>query len=107
MSSSTSASGNGTPAGKTDLETLIRPIRVAPGQFELALEPGAVEQLSQDMPLVDNGSGLSRESRVTAQAMARMLQHAWASPVMPELMSSLPISGVDGTLVYDAADVGK
>ena len=52
----------------------------------------------QDMPLVDNGSGLSRESRVTAQAMARMLQHAWASPVMPELMSSLPISGVDGTL---------
>ena len=24
---------------KTDLETLIRPIRVAPGQFELALEP--------------------------------------------------------------------
>ncbi|WP_421692844.1 DNA polymerase III subunit gamma/tau [Aestuariivirga sp.] len=26
---------------KTDLETLIRPIRVAPGQFELALEAGA------------------------------------------------------------------
>ena len=26
---------------KTDLESLIRPIRVAPGQFELALEPGA------------------------------------------------------------------
>ena len=26
---------------KTDLETLIRPIRVAPGQFEIALEPGA------------------------------------------------------------------
>ena len=26
---------------KTDLESLIRPIRVAPGQFEIALEPGA------------------------------------------------------------------
>ena len=26
------------------------------------------------------------------------LADAWASPVMPELMSSLPISGVDGTL---------
>jgi DNA polymerase-3 subunit gamma/tau len=25
---------------KTDLESLIRPIRVAPGQFEIALEPG-------------------------------------------------------------------
>ena len=30
--------------------------------------------------------------------MALTLQHAWAVPVMPELMSSLPISGVDGTL---------
>ena len=26
---------------KSDLETMVRPIRVAPGQFELALEPGA------------------------------------------------------------------
>jgi DNA polymerase-3 subunit gamma/tau len=26
---------------KSDLESLVRPIRVAPGQFELALEPGA------------------------------------------------------------------
>jgi len=27
-----------------------------------------------------------------------MLQVAWRSPVMPELMSSLPAMGVDGTL---------
>jgi D-alanyl-D-alanine carboxypeptidase/D-alanyl-D-alanine-endopeptidase (penicillin-binding protein 4) len=27
-----------------------------------------------------------------------MLQAAWASPVMPELVASLPIAGVDGTL---------
>ncbi|MNW02833.1 D-alanyl-D-alanine carboxypeptidase/endopeptidase [compost metagenome] len=27
-----------------------------------------------------------------------MLQVAWGSAVMPELMASLPISGVDGTL---------
>jgi DNA polymerase-3 subunit gamma/tau len=26
---------------KSDLESMVRPIRVAPGQFELALEPGA------------------------------------------------------------------
>ena len=26
---------------KSDLESLVRPIRVAPGQFEMALEPGA------------------------------------------------------------------
>ena len=51
-----------------------------------------------DAPTLDNGSGLSRSERISAQALARMLQHAWASPVMPELMSSLPIAGVDGTL---------
>ena len=49
-------------------------------------------------PLVDNGSGLSRSERVTAQGLARMLDSAWASPVMPELMASLPVAGVDGTL---------
>jgi D-alanyl-D-alanine carboxypeptidase/D-alanyl-D-alanine-endopeptidase (penicillin-binding protein 4) len=49
-------------------------------------------------PLLDNGSGLSRDERISAEALARMLQAAWASPVMSELMSSLPITGVDGTL---------
>jgi D-alanyl-D-alanine carboxypeptidase/D-alanyl-D-alanine-endopeptidase (penicillin-binding protein 4) len=51
-----------------------------------------------DLPLLDNGSGLSRHERITASALARLLQYAWASPLMPELMASLPISGVDGTL---------
>lgn len=49
-------------------------------------------------PVPDNGAGLSREARISAQALARMLQVAWASPVMPELVASLPIAGVDGTL---------
>ncbi|EER58314.1 D-alanyl-D-alanine carboxypeptidase / D-alanyl-D-alanine-endopeptidase (penicillin binding protein 4), partial [Acidovorax delafieldii 2AN] len=49
-------------------------------------------------PMPDNGAGLSREARISAQALARMLQVAWASPVMPELVASLPIAGVDGTL---------
>lgn len=47
---------------------------------------------------MDNGAGLSRQTRITAQALARMLQAAWASPVMPELLASLPVTGVDGTL---------
>lgn len=51
-----------------------------------------------EWPQVDNGAGLSRDARITAQALARMLQVAWASPVMPELVASLPIAGVDGTL---------
>ena len=53
---------------------------------------------TDDAPTLENGSGLSRSDRITAQALARLLQSAYASPVMPELMSSLPITGVDGTL---------
>lgn len=53
---------------------------------------------SEEVPQIANGSGLSREDRMTAGALARLLQYAWASPLMPELMSSLPISGQDGTL---------
>jgi serine-type D-Ala-D-Ala carboxypeptidase/endopeptidase (penicillin-binding protein 4) len=53
---------------------------------------------ANDVPQLDNGSGLSRTDRISAQALARVLQYAWASPLMPELMASLPISGLDGTL---------
>ena len=48
--------------------------------------------------VIANGSGLSRDSRLSARTFGRLLQAAWASPVMPELMSSLPVAGVDGTL---------
>ncbi|MEY4592505.1 MAG: D-alanyl-D-alanine carboxypeptidase/D-alanyl-D-alanine-endopeptidase [Pseudomonadota bacterium] len=48
--------------------------------------------------VIDNGSGLSRQERISARSLARLLQHAWLSPVMPEFMSSLPIVGLDGTM---------
>ena len=47
--------------------------------------------------VVDNGSGLSRQTRLSAALLGRLLQTAWAAPWMPELMSSLPIQGLDGT----------
>jgi D-alanyl-D-alanine carboxypeptidase/D-alanyl-D-alanine-endopeptidase (penicillin-binding protein 4) len=53
---------------------------------------------AQALPIVENGAGLSREERVTAQGLGRMLQVAWGSPVMPEFLASLPVLGVDGTL---------
>ncbi|WP_443082471.1 D-alanyl-D-alanine carboxypeptidase/D-alanyl-D-alanine-endopeptidase [Tepidimonas sp.] len=49
-------------------------------------------------PRVDNGAGLSRDARVTAAALAQLLQWVWASPWMPDLTASLPLAGVDGTL---------
>jgi serine-type D-Ala-D-Ala carboxypeptidase/endopeptidase (penicillin-binding protein 4) len=48
--------------------------------------------------VLDGGSGLSRQGRLPVAVLARLLQQAWSSPVMPELLSSLPASGVDGTL---------
>ncbi len=48
--------------------------------------------------VIDNGSGLSRAERLPAATLAAVLQHAWQQPTMPELLASLPVAGVDGTL---------
>jgi len=65
-----------------------------------ALQPWLLDKLADRAGdiVVDNGSGLSRDNRVSAAALALLLQRAWASAVMPEFVSSLPISGLDGTL---------
>jgi D-alanyl-D-alanine carboxypeptidase/D-alanyl-D-alanine-endopeptidase (penicillin-binding protein 4) len=47
--------------------------------------------------VLENGSGLSRIERISAGHMGDLLQQAYDSPVMPELMSSLPVLAVDGT----------
>lgn len=57
--------------------------------------------------VIVNGSGLSRESRLNAALLGRLLQSAWSSPVMPELMSSLPVSGIDGTLRKSKGPSGR
>lgn len=46
---------------------------------------------------LENGSGLSREERVSAATLAALLRLAWSSGAMPELAASLPIFAVDGT----------
>ncbi|MBA3032833.1 MAG: D-alanyl-D-alanine carboxypeptidase/D-alanyl-D-alanine-endopeptidase [Gammaproteobacteria bacterium] len=47
--------------------------------------------------VIDNGAGLSRRERISADSLARLLATGWASPVMPEFVSSLPIAAIDGT----------
>lgn len=49
--------------------------------------------------IIDNGSGLSRTSRVSARAMTDLLSAGWNGPYMPEYLASLPITGRDGTMV--------
>ena len=56
--------------------------------------------------VVVNGSGLARETRISARTLAQLLQWDWNSGFMPELVGSLPIAGVDGTLRRSTATAG-
>jgi serine-type D-Ala-D-Ala carboxypeptidase/endopeptidase (penicillin-binding protein 4) len=47
---------------------------------------------------IDNGSGLSRITRISALQMAEILRAAYRSPYAPEFLASLPLGGIDGTL---------
>ncbi|NGZ83258.1 D-alanyl-D-alanine carboxypeptidase/D-alanyl-D-alanine-endopeptidase [Duganella aceris] len=48
--------------------------------------------------VLDNGSGLSRVERATAEQLAGVLQAGLHSLWMPEFLSSLPIAATDGTM---------
>jgi len=48
--------------------------------------------------ILENGCGLSRVERISVGTLANVLVDAWKSQWMSELMASLPISGVDGTM---------
>jgi D-alanyl-D-alanine carboxypeptidase/D-alanyl-D-alanine-endopeptidase (penicillin-binding protein 4) len=50
---------------------------------------------------LENGSGLSRNERITAAGLADVLLAAWRSQYMPEFAASLPLSATDGTLKRD------
>jgi len=74
-----------------------RPV-TASSSAEVARTVLAQQGLSMRELRLDNGSGLSRVSRISADSLARLLVHAWRSPLMPEYVSSLAIAGVDGTV---------
>jgi D-alanyl-D-alanine carboxypeptidase/D-alanyl-D-alanine-endopeptidase (penicillin-binding protein 4) len=48
--------------------------------------------------VLENGSGLSRNERISAATMADVLLAAHRSQYMPEFAASLPLSATDGTL---------
>jgi D-alanyl-D-alanine carboxypeptidase/D-alanyl-D-alanine-endopeptidase (penicillin-binding protein 4) len=56
--------------------------------------------------VIDNGSGLSRAARVSADTMGRMLVAAYHAPTMPEFLASLPIAAVDGSMRKRLRDSG-
>ncbi len=62
----------------------------------------------RELPLadmvVDNGSGLSRNARISALEMAALLRFAYRSRWAPEFLASLPLAGIDGTLRHRMHD---
>ena len=48
--------------------------------------------------VIANGSGLSREARISGGNLAKVLQSAWKSRFAPEFLATLPLGGLDGTL---------
>ncbi|GHD56355.1 D-alanyl-D-alanine carboxypeptidase/D-alanyl-D-alanine endopeptidase [Jeongeupia chitinilytica] len=47
---------------------------------------------------LENGAGLSRVERISAEHLGQMLVSAYRSPLAAEFISSLPIVGIDGTM---------
>ena len=62
--------------------------------------------LESDDIVIDNGAGLSRNTRITAKHMSALLEFAWRQPYMPEYLASLSLSGLDGTLEERFEDNG-
>jgi len=101
------------------LSTIIRDINKYSNNVmarQLFLTLGAAEQASiarsvqavqdwlqkqrLDFPelVLENGAGLSRTERISAQHLAQLLQRAAVHPLNAELRASLPILGVDGSV---------
>lgn len=84
MALSVGASRMGTPA-------TLEKARVS--LIEVLSEAG----VSTQGMFIDNGSGLSRVGRISANQLGQILDIGWNSPRRPEFISSLSISGIDGT----------
>ncbi|MCE3272719.1 MAG: penicillin-binding protein 4 precursor (D-alanyl-D-alanine carboxypeptidase)-like protein [Ramlibacter sp.] len=64
------------------------------------------DRFGGEVPVTDNGSGLSRTESVTAGQLGQLLQAAWVSPLMPDFVASLPALGLDGTLRRSRQNIG-
>jgi len=66
-----------------------------------AVKTWLVEQDLDDPDLqLDNGAGLSRDARISAGLLGRLLLHVYGQAYMPEFIAALPVSGYDGTMAH-------
>ena len=55
-------------------------------------------QIDSEGLFIDNGAGLSRNIKISINQFLMILQNIYYDPMMPEMISSFPIAGIDGTL---------
>ena len=55
-------------------------------------------QIDSEGLFIDNGAGLSRNIKISVNQYLMILQSIYYDPMMPEMISSFPIAGIDGTL---------
>ena len=86
-------------------KTLGATFYVQPGSFNNGTE--AIKQILQTKANIDlskaqlvDGSGLSRNNRMTSQTMAQVLRYIWDNDQQLNLIEAMPTSGTDGTLKY-------
>jgi len=48
--------------------------------------------------IFENGAGLSRNSVISSEQLLLLMEKIYYDPLMPEIIASFPISGIDGTL---------
>ncbi|WP_455208362.1 D-alanyl-D-alanine carboxypeptidase/D-alanyl-D-alanine endopeptidase [Kaarinaea lacus] len=53
---------------------------------------------------LDNGAGLSRDTRISAALLGQLLHYVYRQAYMPEFIASLPVSGYDGTMAHRFGD---
>lgn len=56
--------------------------------------------------VIDNGSGLSRHARMSSRQMAQILSKAWDSPYGADLVTSMPLTAMDGTMARRLRNLG-
>ncbi len=66
----------------------------------------AANAISMPELFIDNGSGLSRDTRISADSLAQLLQHGWNSNYHAEFLSSFALSSLDGTMRKRSGEPG-
>lgn len=85
--------------------SVLQPASIARSMAEIQ-QWLSTQQLQFPELVLENGAGLSRRERISAQHLAELLRLAANSPFNAELEASLPILGMDGTVKKRFKDSG-